>query len=167
MPEARALSAAPPAWRIWAITLAAVVLLSAAGGLATDIGPWYRALTKPPWQPPDAAFGPAWTTIYACAAWATVRVWQRADAAGRRRWLLAAGVNGLLNITWSLLFFTLRRPDWALVEVVALWLSIAWLLALAWRVDRLAAALFAPYLGWVAFAAVLNAAIVRLNGPFG
>jgi tryptophan-rich sensory protein len=153
-------------WRVWAVTLAAIVAMSLAGQLATDIGPWYRALVKPAWQPPDAAFGPAWTTIYACAAWACVRLWQRGDAAWRRRWLWAVGVNAVLNVLWSALFFSLRRPDWALVQVAVLWLSIAWLVRLAWPLDRPAAALLAPYLGWVAFAAVLNGAIVRLNGPF-
>jgi tryptophan-rich sensory protein len=68
-----------------------------------------------------------------------------------------------LNVLWSVLFFNLRRPDWALAEVGLLWLSILALVLLARRVDRIAAWLLAPYLGWVAFASVLNLAIVRLN----
>ena len=92
-----------------------------------------------------------------------MRVWQRAHATLRRQWVLAVAINLVLNVLWSVLFFNLRRPDWALAEVGLLWLSILALVLLARRVDRIAAWLLAPYLGWVAFASVLNLAIVRLN----
>ncbi|PMY02805.1 TspO protein, partial [Pseudomonas sp. MPR-R2A5] len=65
------------------------------------------------------------------------------------------------------LFFALRRPDWALVEVVFLWGSLVALLVGLWPISPFAAVLILPYFLWVSFAAVLNAAIVRLNGPFG
>jgi tryptophan-rich sensory protein len=144
-----------------------VAAVAGVGMLATDLGPWYRALRQPAWQPPDGAFGPAWTLIYLLGAVAAVRVWLLAMSAGERnRWLLALGANGLLNVLWSWLFFKARRPDWALAEVGLLWLSIVWLIALARRTEALAALLLVPYLLWVAFAAALNLAVVRLNGPF-
>ncbi len=80
---------------------------------------------------------------------------------------LMEALNGLLNIGWSFLFFRLHRPDWALVEGVALWLSIAALILVCRRASRAAALLLIPYLAWVAFALVLNLAVIRLNGPFG
>lgn len=145
-----------------------VLLVAGLGGLATDLGPWYRALKQPSWQPPDAAFGPAWTLIYLLTAIAAVRVWRRAGPRTvRTQWLGALAVNGVLNVFWSWLFFKARRPDWALAEVVPLWLSIAVLIWLARRHDTLAALLLLPYLAWVAFAASLNHAVVRLNAPFG
>lgn len=145
-----------------------VVLVAGLGGLATDLGPWYRALKQPSWQPPDAAFGPAWTLIYLLTAIAAVRVWLRAVLPRERaQWLLALALNGALNIFWSWLFFKARRPDLALAEVVLLWLSIGLLIVLARRHDTIAALLLVPYLLWVAFAASLNAAVVRLNTPFG
>ena len=54
---------------------------------------------------------------------------------------------------WSLLFFRLRRPDWAFAEVTFLWLSILLLIVVCWRVSRVAAVLLLPYLVWVTFAA--------------
>ena len=75
-------------------------------------------------------------------------------------------LNSALNIGWSGLYFTLRRPDWALIEVVFLWASVA---GMAWRlrtVSRRAAWLLLPYLLWVSIAAALNLETVRLNGPF-
>ena len=86
--------------------------------------------------------------------------------AGRGRVLVAYALNALLNILWSVLFFTLRRPDWALVEVVPLWLSVLLLIAVSGRRDRAAGWLLVPYLAWVGFAGVLNWSVVRLNEPF-
>jgi benzodiazapine receptor len=143
-----------------------VVVVAVAGMRATELGPWYRALQQPWWQPPDWAFGPAWTTIYVLSAAAAVRVWLRAAPPRRGQWLAALAANGALNVLWSWLFFKARRPDWALAEVALLWLSIVLLIALARRDDVLAAWLLVPYLLWVAFAASLNAAVVRLNAPF-
>lgn len=75
-------------------------------------------------------------------------------------------LNIAFNLLWSLLFFRLQRPDWALFEVPLLWLSIAALMAGLAPLTRTAAWLLLPYLGWVSFAALLNLAIVRLNAPF-
>ena len=72
-------------------------------------------------------------------------------------------VNGVLNAGWSILFFALRRPDWALVEVFLLWLSIVALILGIRRHSRTAALLLIPYLAWVSFAGILNWTIVSLN----
>jgi translocator protein len=160
MPRGRVAVAA-----LWAAL--GVVAVAGLGGLATELGPWYRALKQPWWQPPDWAFGPAWSVIYLLTAVAAVRVWLRAQTPRERAtWLAALAANGAINVFWSWLFFKARRPDWALAEVVLLWLSIVLLIVLARRHDVVAALLLVPYLLWVAFAASLNYAVVRLNGPF-
>lgn len=157
----------PGTWKPVIAALAAAIAVSGLGALATDLSPWYYALAKPAWQPPDWLFGPAWTTIYALAAIAAVRAWRFApNAIARRRMLGGFAVNLSLNAFWSFLFFRLRRPDWALVEVAFLWLSILGLMVMMWPYARLSSLLLAPYLGWVAFAAVLNLAVVQLNAPF-
>ncbi|UCE32037.1 MAG: tryptophan-rich sensory protein [Burkholderiales bacterium] len=154
-------------WVAAAVAFGGAAAVAFVGSLLTDIGPWYQALQKPRWQPPDWLFGPVWTTIFACIALAALLAWRRTAAGSGRAWLLTAfAVNALLNVTWSLLFFALRRPDWALAEIGLLWVSIGVLVLLAGRRDRRAGWLLAPYLLWVGFAAALNAAIVRLNGPF-
>ena len=147
------------------------VLLSAAvaicGGLATRIGPWYRALRKPWFQPPDWLFGPAWTVIFGFIAASGVVAWWAAEAPGQR--LLVIGLYALnagLNIAWSVLFFTMRRPDWALAEVALLWLSILALVLAFLPFAPTASLLLLPYLLWVSFASVLNRAVVKLNAPF-
>ena len=90
--------------------------------------------------------------------------WESLRSSRERSVLLALfALNGVLNVCWSLLFFNRERPDWALREVVLLWLSIlALIVDTAIRTPR-AAWLLAPYLVWVSFAAYLNLIIVRLN----
>lgn len=146
-----------------------VVALGGLGIVATDLSRWYYALRKPEWQPPDFLFGPVWTTIFILAGIAFVLGWvsPAATTASRLALIVAYVVNGALNTFWSVLFFRLRRPDWALVEVVPLWLSIAAMIVILWPLSRVAAFLVVPYLAWVSFATVLNRTIIRLNGPFG
>ena len=154
----------------WTILVASVVatLVGLTGGLLTTIGPWYRGLRKPSWQPPDWAFAPAWTTIFALAVVSSVLGWYAAPSAWARAFMvLLFGVNAGLNIGWSWLFFRLRRPDWALREVSLLWLSILVLIIVLWPWTPPAAWALIPYLLWVSFASFLNWTIVRLNQPFG
>lgn len=145
----------------------AVALTLGTGGALTRIGPWYAALRKPDWQPPDWLFGPAWTLIGLATGRASLDAWRAApDAASRRRVVALCGANGILNALWSALFFARRRPDWALAEVGPLWLSILGMILFLPGDRRRHWWLLGPYLGWVSFASVLNAAIVRLNRPF-
>jgi translocator protein len=155
-------------WLPAAVAVAACLVVGVAGGVLTVTGPWYHALRRPGWKPPDWAFGPIWTTIFALTAISSVMAWHASPDASFRTLLLSAyGVNAVLNIAWSGLFFRAERPDWAFVEVIFLWLSILALLLITARVSATGAALLLPYLIWVGVAAFLNRAIVRLNGPFG
>lgn len=149
------------------VAIAWAVVLGGLGGVLTKIGPWYRNLRKPAWQPPDWLFGPAWTVILGAAAWAMVLSWEGAgDDWGRRVIVMLYAANFVFHFLWSPLFFTLKRPDWALVEVVPLWLSVFALCVMLRPFSVQASWLIVPYLVWVSFAACLNIAIVRLNGPF-
>jgi tryptophan-rich sensory protein len=146
----------------------AALLVAALGSTITNLGPWYQSLAKPDWQPPDWSFGVVWTAVFAFAAAAGVIAWRRAATGAAREWLVGLfALNGLLNVAWSLLFFRLQRPDWALLEVVLLWASIVALIIALSAHSRWAGLLLTPYLIWVTLASVLNAEVVRLNGPFG
>lgn len=151
------------------VGVAALVALGVAilGGLATDIGPWYASLKRPPWQPPDVLFGPVWTLIYALCALSAATAWRATQDPQRRQALLAAwAFNAFFNVLWSLLFFRLQRPDWAQMEVGLLGLSVALLIMQSVRLSRVAGLVLVPYLLWVCFAAALNHAVVNLNAPF-
>ncbi len=147
-----------------ATCLATCFAAAAVGSVATSssVGGWYRTLVKPPWTPPDWVFGPVWTLLYAAMGVAAWLVW-RSTTAVRGRALALFGVQLALNAAWSWWFFGLRRIDWALVEILALWVAIALTIAAFARARPAAAWLMVPYLAWVSFAAVLNAALLRLN----
>lgn len=155
-------------WRPVLVAAASALAVAAVGGTLSTIGPWYRALIKPAWTPPDWAFGAIWTAIFALTGMAGVIGWRRTNTAVAREWLIGLfALNGFLNVVWSLLFFRLQRPDWGLVEVAFLWLSIVGLIVFFARHALLASALLVPYLIWVSTAAFLNLQVVQLNGRFG
>lgn len=157
----------PITWIPWLVGIAGATVVAVAGMMLTDIGPWYRALRKPSWQPPDWAFGPAWTLIFTAAVFSGVEAWTRAgDETTRTTVLVLFAINGLANMAWSWLFFTRKRPDWALLEIPVLWLSIATPIVVFLPFAPLASALLVPYLLWVSFAGFLNWTIVRLNPAF-
>ena len=154
---------------IMPVLIAALVssMVALMGATITDIGPWYRGLVQPPWAPPDFVYAIGWTVIFALIAVAGVNAWMATHDYREREWLLGwFALNGVLNLLWSFLFFRFHRPDWAVIEVVALWLSIAALIIVTSRRSKSAALLLLPYLLWVTFAGSLNLAVVRLNGSF-
>jgi len=145
--------------------LLATFLAGGIGSWATfeNVRSWYPTLIKPAWNPPSWIFGPVWTTLYVLMSIAVWRVWRRREGAAAIRLALAYGGHLVLNALWSVLFFGLRSPALALVEILVLWGVLAAFQRLLWREDRLAAALWAPYLLWVSFATVLNATLWWLN----
>lgn len=148
------------------IAILIAVAVGMIGGLATEIGPWYLELTKPAWQPPDWLFGPMWTMIYIFTGMAGVRAWRRGNGRQRGLFMSALTINCVLNVFWSILFFYLKRPDIALIEVALLWLSVVGMAVITWPYAKRSSFLLLPYLTWVSIAAYLNWTIVKLNGPF-
>lgn len=147
----------------------AVALPLAVGGLsgavtADGVSSWYPTLVKPSFNPPAWVFGPVWTLLYVTMGVAAFLVWRRGLAVDGVRLALAIFlVQLLLNGLWSILFFGLRSPGWALVEIAALWIAIVGTIWSFWRVDPVAGALLLPYWAWVTFAAVLNGSLWWLN----
>jgi tryptophan-rich sensory protein len=135
------------------------------GAVATfpNLEPWYRNLEKPWFNPPDVAFPVAWTILFALMAVAVWRVALLSDRATRRGALVAFAVQLALNVGWSFAFFAAQSPLLGLMEIAALLAAIVWTIVRFRPIDGLAAALLCPYLAWVAFAAILNAAILVLN----
>ena len=152
--------------QILALVLFLVVTFAAAGigSLATtpNIPTWYATLAKPSWNPPNWIFGPVWTILYISMAVAAWLVWRQG---GIWQWPLALFAVQLgLNAAWSWIFFGFHMPGAALIEIVALLAAIAATTIAFWPKSMAAGILMLPYLGWVAFASVLNFTIWRLNG---
>lgn len=131
-----AAGAALGAGRSFAFFAVLSVVTLALGGWLTSLGlgEWYDALEKPPFQPAPWVFTPTWTVIFALLAYATWRV-----ASGEGRKTAALGLYWLqlvLNAGWSLFFFTLARPDLALVEIAVLDAVVLAMVVSYGRLDR-------------------------------
>ncbi|HJP89516.1 MAG TPA: TspO/MBR family protein [Candidatus Limnocylindrales bacterium] len=148
------------------VALIAPLAIGAIGSVPTAraIPTWYRALDKPSWNPPNAVFGPVWTTLYGLMGVALVLV-RRAPASEQetRRAEAVFALQLALNLAWSFVFFGGRNLRGALGVIAALWVTILATIVAFSRVRLLAAALLVPYIAWVSFASLLNAEIARRN----
>ncbi len=138
---------------------------SGIGALFTtpQIGGWYATLERPAIAPPNWVFGPVWTLLYAMMAVAAWLVWKRE---GLRQAALPLGLFGVqlvLNVLWSVLFFGLEDPFAAFIEISLLWVFILATATAFFRRSNWAGGLMVPYLCWVSFAAVLNYQFWTLN----
>lgn len=152
----------------------AVAVSEAAGIIGSvftvsTIPTWYARLVKPALNPPSWIFGPVWTTLYALMGIAAFLIWSSYAKAtedkkkGIKIALVLFGIQLFLNAIWSIIFFGMHSPGWAFVDIVALWLSIVWTIAVFYKISKPAAYLLVPYLLWVSFASYLNYSIWMLN----
>ena len=139
------------------LALGAFILLVAAAaffGAQFEPGVWYAELRKPPLNPPSWVFGPVWSVLYLAIAVSGWLVW-RAPLVSRVPLALWAAQLAL-NAVWSFLFFGLRRPGAALVDIVALLIVLSLTTATFFRIGKAPGALLLPYVAWVGFAAYLK-----------
>ncbi|CAI3793058.1 TspO/MBR family protein [Pseudarthrobacter sp. MM222] len=146
------------------VFLAASAVVAGLGGLATgsNVNGWYATADKAPWSPPNWVFGPVWAVLYTAMAVAAWLVWRR-RAEGSRAALTAYGVQLVLNLLWTPVFFGLYPA----MGTPALWIGFLVIVALAVAVavtvlrfgpiSRTAGLLMLPYLSWIVFASSLNA----------
>lgn len=123
---------------------------------------WYRALEKPPWQPPPIAFPLVWTPLYAGIAYGTGRL-ADSDPESRGRLLALTGANLVANAGWNWAFFRAKSPAAGLGVLAVLNGLNVLLVREAARRDAKATAALAPYAAWCGFATALNASIWRRN----
>ena len=162
---ARLLDTASPAWKV-IISIIVTMLLGSASGLITAgaVEGWYTEIEKPSFNPPNSVFGPVWTVLYVMMGFAAGLVWSNGmEDPQVRRGMALYGLQLLLNVLWSLIFFGLRSPGLALVDITLLLLTIVLCIRAFHPIDRWAAYLLVPYFLWVSFASILNAGIWLLN----
>ena len=125
---------------------------------------WYSTLNIPFFAPPNWIFGPVWTLLYFLMGVSFYLIWKQG---WHKKKIKTAGLFFLaqlgLNFIWSPIFFGLRAPLLGLIVIVAMWAMIVMTMKKFHPISRLAFYLLVPYLLWVSFAALLNAAIVLLN----
>ncbi len=136
-------------------------------GMATQssVTTWFPTLTKPSFNPPSWVFAPVWSLLYMMMGIAAGLVWNRIDyeKGAVKKALVFFVIQLALNALWSILFFGIRNPFLAFIEIILLWLMIYETYVQFGKIDKIAGYLFIPYILWVSFAAVLNGSIWWLN----
>ena len=148
---------------------------------------WYYFLNKPSFSPPDWLFAPVWTFLFLLMGISLYLVWSKdfaanvtANDASKKSWnpISAKLWSGnwreenaalifvfqlVLNILWPVIFFGLKSPGFAFIEILMLWFAILYTIVNFYRISKPAAYLLLPYIAWVSFAAILNFFVWRLN----
>lgn len=126
------------------------------------ISTWYVTLNKPFFSPPNWIFAPVWTILYILMGISLYLVWTSRGKI-KQNALSIFFVQLGLNVLWSIIFFGLKNPIFAFVDIVALWIGIFLTIKSFTKINKLAGNLLIPYLLWVSFATLLNLSIVILN----
>ncbi|MBD3248730.1 tryptophan-rich sensory protein [Candidatus Woesearchaeota archaeon] len=151
---------------IWKFIISLILpfLASLIGGIftASSVSTWYLTLVKPSFNPPSWIFGPVWTLLYLMMGLALYLVWINKQE-NKKPAFTVFGIQLFLNALWSILFFGFKRPLFAFIEIIFLWISIFVTLVYFYKIEKKAAYLLIPYILWVSFAAVLNFFIYYLN----
>jgi translocator protein len=129
-----------------------------------SITTWYANLHKPVFSPPDWVFGVVWPILYTLMGISAFLIWVRYQNNSKFKscrvfFILQLALNGL----WSPIFFGLHNIPIALIDIILLWKAIFVTIRAFRKVSKTAAILLYPYLLWVSFAVILNAAMFYLN----
>jgi len=148
------------------VSVLACLIAGFVGSVATmpSIPTWYASLQKPAFNPPNWIFGPVWTTLFIMMGVAAFLVWDKGLEKKEVRVALAVfGLQLILNVFWSVLFFGMQSPVYAFIDIIMLWASILATIIYFHGISAAAAYLLVPYILWVSFASILNLSIVILN----
>ncbi len=149
------------------LTFSILVSLSA-GGIgsfftASSIPTWYSTLNKPFFNPPNWIFAPVWTTLYVLMGISLYLILVTKTKKNKTIPISIFATQLVLNTLWSILFFGLKSPLIALIEIILLWITILFTIKQFNQIFPISSYLLYPYLAWVSFASLLNLAIFLLN----
>lgn len=131
---------------------------------ASSLENWYLFLEKPAFNPPAWVFFPAWVTLYTLMGISLYLVWVKGlQEQEVKKGMFIFGIQLGLNALWSILFFGLKSPYYAFVEIVLLWFAILLTILKFRKISKTASYLLFPYILWVSFAMLLNYYIWILN----
>ena len=124
---------------------------------------WYDGLNKPPLTPPNWIFGPVWTIIYLMIASSLYLYLRNKPKQHPEATVIVLVIHLISNFIWTALFFSLQSPLLALLDIFVLDLSLAALIFLFQKTNRIAATLLLPYGLWAGFATYLNLGFYLMN----
>jgi translocator protein len=149
-------------WKILILSFVAVYFFAFVGGLFTFqnvTNNWYETI-KPAITPPNWIFPIVWNILFFLIALSLYFAWTNSNKKQKLKITILFGINLLLNVLWSLIFFTLKNPLVAFFDLILFWTSIALMIFITWKINKKSAWLLVPYFLWASFAGILNYLIV-------
>lgn len=143
-------------WKVLVVCLVVVYAIAFIGGIFTSSqtnSEWYQGI-KPDITPPNYVFPIVWNILFFMIALSLYTVWTKNK--DRNKIIFVYGINLLLNVFWSFLFFAEQNVVGAFYELIVLWFSIWLMIYVSGKIDKKASYLLIPYLVWVGFAGYLN-----------
>jgi len=144
------------------------IFIGSIGSIFTipSISTWYDSTNKPSFTPPNWLFGPVWIALFTLMGISLYLVlekgWKKKKV---KNAVTIFGTQFFFNVLWSILFFGLRQPFYALIEILALWVTIALTIITFYKIDKRAGWILLPYIIWVSIATLLNFYVWILNSP--
>ncbi len=130
----------------------------------SEISTWYASLSKPSWAPPNWLFGPIWTTLYVLMGISLFLIWREGfNRRDVRFALLIFAVQLVLNLLWSIVFFSFHSLFGSFILIMILWISIFANIITFYVISKPAGLLLVPYIIWVSIASYLNYSVYLLN----
>ena len=153
----------------WPKLIASVLICQLAGIIGSvftvsSIPDWYANLNKPWFTPPNWLFGPVWVTLYTLMGISLYWIWERGPSKSNVRGALLVFFGQLvINAVWSIMFFGLQSPFYALILVAMLWSLILLTIYMFYKIEKKAGLILVPYMAWVTVATLLNYFVWVLN----
>jgi tryptophan-rich sensory protein len=145
-------------WKTLAACLIIVYAVAFIGSFFTSQNTnseWYKEI-RPSITPPNYVFPIVWNILFFLIALSLYFSWTNSNEKQKTKIAWVFGINFLLNIFWSFLYFGIKQPGFAFLELIVLWFSIVAMISLTSKISKKASWLLVPYLLWVSFAAILN-----------
>ncbi|MEY4606661.1 MAG: hypothetical protein RLY45_1421 [Actinomycetota bacterium] len=147
-----------------AVAVLLVVVYAVGSGRWVGTGDmWYRQLSRPPWQPPDAVFGIIWPYNFAALIAAGIAVALSGSPAARTVWLVGLALSVAAALAWARLFFASHSLWPAAIALIAAAALTVPIVVAASHTRTWAGAILLPYNVWVALAASLSVGYALRN----
>ena len=120
----------------------------------------FRLASKPKWELPNAAMGPAWITGSALLGLSGWRAWQASRGTARGRTLGLWATYLVQNAATNLQGHGVGKTAWT--DILGIVLLGAYATQVG-KTSKLATWLVLPYIGWLAYTGVTSEAVRRKN----
>ena len=144
------------------ITIVSIILFAGLGTLFAQLGMgWFESLRKPTEWIPSWVIPIVWTIIYGLFVYVLLK-WQSREKLTRENIILLI-INGVLNVLWCLVFFTLNQLLLGNIIIIINALFALRLYFEICKVDAMNGLIISIYPIWLCIATTLNVAVWILN----